>query len=224
VDQTTKEAAPPPTDEELLPAPLLIRAAGSVTLQDWDTDAYILKDQIVDLFKKISNRRRENGAPSNDYLILECQRLPSNNSKAATAYGRRYGAERCTLDEAYDAIRTNQGTTVRELTLKLFANAAAPPALEPRVRSMLHRLKSKGWAAPRYDDRGVQRWYAIDIITPPDDWDARSRAISYTLVDLWGGNPRDYVRQVEALCALMDAQGERALDPKAWIVERESPF
>lgn len=218
-DNTGQE---PPTDEQLLPRTTIIRAAGSVTLQDWDTEAFVLKGQISDLFRQISNRPRENGVPSNEYLLLEIEEVPEG--KQTSIYRSKFGLERCTIGDALDVIRVNQGITARELTLKLFADAAAPPVLEPRVRSMLHRLKLKGWAMPRYDDRGVQRWYAPDLDGVPDEWDSRARAIAYTLVDLWGGRPRDYTRHVEALAALMDGQGERVADPKAWVVQRERPF
>lgn len=213
----------PPTDEELLPKTLVIQPAGSVTIPDWDIEAHALKDNVISLFKQLSNRPRENGVRGNEYLALEC-RVVKNETGIVSPFARRHGGERITLGDAFDVLRVTQGTTARELTLKMFSDAPAPPVFEPRVRSILYRLKAKGWAHMRYDERGLQRWYAVDIDGPLDEWDARARAVAYTLVDLLGGKPRDYVRQVDALCTLMDAQGERVIDPKAWLVKRERPF
>lgn len=211
----------PPAETDL-PTQLVIRPAGSVTLPDWDSEGHILKDDLMVLMSKLSNRPRENGVPSNEYIYLEC--IEAKNSGSVSPFARRHGAARITLGDALDVLRVNQGSTARELTQKIFYDTPTPPMFEPRVRSILYRLKAKGWADMRYDDRNIQRWYATDIDTPPSDWNARARAIAYTLIDLWGGKPRDYVRQVAALTVLMDAQGERVVDPSAWIVKRERPF
>lgn len=219
-ETSTREQDPPA--EAGLPKSIVVRPAGSVTLPDWDQEAHAIKDDVVRLFAQLSNRRRDNGTPSNEYVFLECVEVQKDGT--VSAFARRQGVARITLGDALDVLRLNQGTTARELTQKIFPTTKTPAVFEPRVRSMLSRLKLKGWADMRYDDRNIQRWYATDIDTPPAEWDSRARAIAYTLVDLWGGKPRDYVRQVDALCALLDAQGERVAEPSAWLVKRESPF
>ncbi len=213
-----------PPDELPLPKPLLVRATGSITLPDWDAEGHTVKDEVIRLLAQLSNRPRENGTRSGEYIALECQVLPDNDTKVVHQYFRRRGWQRWSLHDLCDLIRANQGSTVRDLTLKMFSDSSNPPSLEPRVRSMLNRIKVKGLGESRYDDRGVQRWYAPDGTGIPGDWDSRQRAIGHLMVSLWGGLPRDYAKLVDGMTALLDEQGERVIDRSAWITQHERPF